>query len=190
VTAAESLEDAMSGTPTFVNDVMAKRVVSLRAGAVFKDIVKAMHGWQVSALPVLDDSGVVIGVVSEADRPAKEEYSGGDIGRYGQVRYLTEVRKKDIAEDVRREAVARLFGTRTSTIRVEVHDGVVTLAGRVHETALVPPAARLARAVPGVVDVRCALAGPPRHPNLDPDLPEAERPAHSEAESAAQRRGR
>ncbi|WRZ95814.1 CBS domain-containing protein [Streptomyces sp. NBC_01007] len=242
----------MSGTPTFVNDVMAKRVVSLRAGAAFKDIVKAVHGWQVSALPVLDDSGVVIAVVSEADLLAKEERSGGDIGRYGQVRYLTEVRKadavtagelmtapavtvapdttlahaarimarnrvkrlsvvgrddtlkgmvsrsdllktflredKDIAEEVRREAVVRLFGTHTSTIRVEVHDGVVTLVGRVHETALVPLAARLARAVPGAVDVRCALAGPPRHPNLD--LPEADRPAHTEAESSAQRRGR
>ncbi|MGW6357284.1 hypothetical protein ACWFR5_19450 [Streptomyces sp. NPDC055092] len=65
--------------------------------------------------------------------------------------------------------------------RAEVHDGVVTLASRVHETALIALATRLTRAVPGVVDVRCALVGMPRHPDLDPDpagcRPAGQRPA-------------
>ncbi|MES4889680.1 CBS domain-containing protein [Streptomyces sp. NPDC096012] len=229
----------MNGTPTVVKDVMTRRVLALRIGAAFKDIVKAMHGWPASALPVLDDAGVVVGVVSEADLLPKEEYGDGDIGRYGQVSHLAEVRKadavtagelmtapavtvtpeaslahaarimarnrvkrlpvvgrdgtlkgivsrsdllkvflrddKDIAEEVRREVVVRLFGTHPRAIRVEVHDGVVTLAGRVHTTALIPLAARLARSVAGVVDVHCELAGPPRHPDLDPDLPDADR---------------
>ncbi|WP_274580823.1 BON domain-containing protein [Streptomyces sp. E5N91] len=39
-------------------------------------------------------------------------------------------------------------------VRVEVSDGLVTLGGRVRDTSLVPVAARLARAVEGVVDVR------------------------------------
>ncbi|MGW7529199.1 CBS domain-containing protein [Streptomyces sp. NPDC054783] len=229
----------MNGTPALVNDVMTHRVVALRTGAAFKDIVKVMRDWQVSALPVLDDAGRVVGVVSESDLLAKQEYQDGDIGRYGQIRHPAEVGKadavtaaelmtapavtvapdatlahaarlmararvkrlpvvgrdfalrgivsrsdllkvflrddEDIAEEVRREVVVRLFGPRAVTVRVEVYDGVVTLAGRVRETALVPLAARLARAVAGVVDVHCALAGPPRRPDLDPDLPEAGR---------------
>lgn len=225
----------MNGTPILVNDVMTHRVVALRTGAAFKDIVKAIRDWRVSALPVLDDAAHVVGVVSEADLLPKEEYSGGDVGRYGQVQDLADVRKADavtagelmtapavtvapdatlahaarvmarnqvkrlpvvggdgtlegivsrsdllkvflredeaIVEEVRRDVVVRLFGTHTEAIGVEVHDGVVTLAGHVHETALIPLATRLARAVPGVVSVQCALVGLPRHPDLDPDLP-------------------
>ncbi|MFK0156107.1 CBS domain-containing protein [Streptomyces sp. NPDC090493] len=219
----------MNATPTVVNDVMTHRVVALRTGAVFKDIVKTMHEWRVSALPVLDETGTVVGVVSEADLLPKEEYGDGDIGHYEQVRHPADIHKADavsaaelmteppvtvtpdaplahaarlmarhrvkrlpvvgrdgtlkgivsrsdllkvflrqdreIAEEVRREVVVRLFGTHTEAIRVDVHDGVVTLAGRVHETALIPLAARLARAVPGAVDVACALTGPPHRPS-------------------------
>jgi osmotically-inducible protein OsmY len=86
-----------------------------------------------------------------------------------------------IGEEVRRDVVVRLFGTHAEGIRAEVHDGVVTLAGRVHETALIPLATRLTRAVPGVVDVRCALVGMPRQPDLDPDLPDPDRPGAGRA---------
>ncbi|MFD0033778.1 BON domain-containing protein [Streptomyces sp. NPDC127172] len=83
-----------------------------------------------------------------------------------------------IAAEVRHDVVARLYGTYTETFRVELDDGVVTLAGQVHETPLIPLAARLARTVPGVADVRCALVGTPSHPDLDPDpdLPDPGRP--------------
>ncbi|MGW2702611.1 CBS domain-containing protein [Streptomyces sp. NPDC001340] len=212
----------MYGTPTVVNDVMTRTVVALRTGAAFKEIVRTMREWRVSALPVLDGGGHVVGVVSEADLLPKEEYREGDPGRYGQ-RHAADLRKadgvtaqelmtapavtvapdatlaqaaramarsgvkrlpvvddegalkgivsrsdlltvflrddEDIAEDVGREVVTRLFGTRTAPVRVEVHDGVVTLTGRVQDTVLVPLAILLARSVPGVVDVRCALTG-------------------------------
>ncbi|MFJ9869130.1 CBS domain-containing protein [Streptomyces sp. NPDC101165] len=211
----------MYGTPTVVNDVMTRTVVALRTGAAFKEIVRTMREWRVSALPVLDGAGRVVGVVSEADLLPKEEYREGDPGRHGQLRDPADLRKadgvtadelmtapavtvapdatlahaarvmacsrvkrlpvvddqgalmgivsrsdlltvflrndEDIAEDVGREVVTRLFGTRTAPVRVEVHDGVVTLTGRVQDTVLVPLATLLARSVPGVVDVRCAL---------------------------------
>ncbi len=56
----------MNGTPTVVNDVMTRRVVALRTGAAFKDIVRTMQERRVSALAVLDEGGRVVGVVSEA----------------------------------------------------------------------------------------------------------------------------
>ncbi|MER6735863.1 CBS domain-containing protein [Streptomyces puniciscabiei] len=231
----------MTGTPPVVNDVMTRRVVALRTGAAFKDIVRTMQQWRVSALPVLDDGGRVVGVVSEADLLPKEELSERDLSRYGQARRPVDVHKADavtaaelmttpaitvapdstlahaarvmarsrvkrlpvvgrngtlkgivsrsdllkiflrddadIAEEVRREVVARLFGTHAQGVQVEAQDGVVTLTGRIHETALIPLATHLARTVAGVVDVHCALTGPPRHPNLDPDLPDPRRSA-------------
>ncbi|MEU3949749.1 CBS domain-containing protein [Streptomyces sp. NPDC029526] len=57
---------------------MTRTVVALSQGAVFKDIVRTMRQWAVSALPVLDDEGRVIGVVSEADLLRKEEYRDSD----------------------------------------------------------------------------------------------------------------
>ncbi|MEU9477539.1 CBS domain-containing protein [Streptomyces sp. NPDC048191] len=230
----------MNGTPALVHDVMTSPVVALRGGAAFKDIVRVMREWHVSALPVLDDAGRVVGVVSEADLLPAREYGDAGIGRPGPARHPQETgtadaataaalmtapavtvapdatlaqaarlmarsgvkrlpvvgrdgtlrgvvsrsdllrvflrEDEDIAEEIRREVVVRLFGTRTTTVRVEVRDGVVTLTGRVRETALIPLAARLARAVAGVVDVHCALSGLPRRPDPDPDLPDPDLP--------------
>lgn len=63
----------MAVSPYTVGDVMTHTVVALAGGAMFKDIMRTMRQWGVSALPVLDDGGRVIGVVSEADLLRKEE---------------------------------------------------------------------------------------------------------------------
>ena len=55
-----------------VNDVMTTRVAAVRKNAPFKDIATLLTRYRVSAFPVLDDDGKVIGVVSEADLLCKE----------------------------------------------------------------------------------------------------------------------
>jgi CBS domain-containing protein len=55
-----------------VNDVMTTRVVAVRKNVQFKDIATLLTRYRISALPVLDDDGTVIGVVSEADLLCKE----------------------------------------------------------------------------------------------------------------------
>jgi CBS domain-containing protein len=55
-----------------VRDVMTARVVAVREGASFKDIATTLRRHRVSAFPVIDEEGKVIGVVSEADLLAKE----------------------------------------------------------------------------------------------------------------------
>jgi CBS domain-containing protein len=55
-----------------VRDVMATRVVAVRKTASFKEMIIGMRKAGVSALPVVDDQGRVIGVVSEADMLNKE----------------------------------------------------------------------------------------------------------------------
>lgn len=83
----------MHGTPHIVSDVMTSTVVALGRGATFKDIVKTMQQWKVSALPVLEGERLVVGVVSEADLLAKEEFRDGDPGRYAQLRRLSDLVK-------------------------------------------------------------------------------------------------
>jgi CBS domain-containing protein len=55
-----------------VGDVMTRRVVAVKKDADFKEILAALREYRVSACPVIDDTGKVIGVVSEADLLYKE----------------------------------------------------------------------------------------------------------------------
>ena len=55
-----------------VRDVMTTRVVAVRKDASFKDIAALLAEHRVSAFPVVDDEGKVIGVVSEADLLSRE----------------------------------------------------------------------------------------------------------------------
>ncbi|MFC5786730.1 CBS domain-containing protein [Streptomyces aureus] len=212
----------MDGTPHIVSDVMTHTVAAVGRRAPFKEIVQLMQDWQISALPVIEGEGRVVGVVSEADLLTKEELRDNPDAAYLQLRQPVDVAKADalaaddlmsspavtiradatlaeasrtmahegvkrlpvvdevgllagvvsradllkvflrgddkIADEVRHEIVSYLFPPPSSTLQVEVHDGVVTLTGRIHDTAMVPVAARLVRSVEGVVDVRFDLA--------------------------------
>jgi CBS domain-containing protein len=55
-----------------VKDVMTSRVVAVKQDASFKDIATMLRQYRVSAFPVVDGDGIVIGVVSEADMLPKE----------------------------------------------------------------------------------------------------------------------
>ncbi|MDH6447718.1 MULTISPECIES: CBS domain-containing protein [unclassified Streptomyces] len=213
----------MHGTPHIVSDVMTRTVAAVDRTATFKEIVRLMQDRQVSALPVIEGEGRVVGIVSEADLLPKEEFRDSDPDRYTQLRRLADLAKagavtaeelmtspvlttrpdatlaqaartmaharvkrlpvvdeqgvlegvvsrsdllkvflrddEEIAEEVRREVVSYLFPTPSSTVRVEVHDGAVTLVGRIRDASLVPVAARLVRAVEGVVNVDFELEG-------------------------------
>ena len=67
-----------------VKDVMTSRVVAVRKNAPFKDIATLLTRYRVSAFPVLDDDGKVIGVVSEADLLCKEALIAAMGGRPGR----------------------------------------------------------------------------------------------------------
>lgn len=72
-----------------VKDVMTTRVVAVRKNAPFKNIAALLTRYRVSAFPVLDDDGTVIGVVSEADLLCKEALiaaMGGPAARPGPYR--------------------------------------------------------------------------------------------------------
>src|SRR5690242_11408029 len=55
-----------------VKDVMTTHVVAVKKTASFKEMIVRMRKSRVSAFPVIDDEGRVIGVVSQADMLNKE----------------------------------------------------------------------------------------------------------------------
>ncbi|WP_225094547.1 CBS domain-containing protein [Streptomyces sp. CoH27] len=83
----------MESSPHHVCDVMTHAVVAVGRKAQFKDMVERMEQWQVSALPVLEGDGRVIGLVSEADLLPKEEFRGSDPDRFTQRHRLADLAK-------------------------------------------------------------------------------------------------
>src|SRR5438270_8896033 len=76
---------------TAVKDVMATEVVAVRRETAFKEVAAVLRRYRVSALPVVDDAGRVLGVVSEADLLAKEALS--DPGPAAELVHRKDVRK-------------------------------------------------------------------------------------------------
>ncbi|MFJ5708092.1 CBS domain-containing protein [Streptomyces sp. NPDC093105] len=211
----------MTSRPFTVADVMTKKVIAVRPDTSFKEIVAAMERWKVTALPVLEGEGRVVGVVSEADLLLKEEFHDHRLGMVEQLRRRDATAKagsdraadlmsapavtvgpgaplshaarlmatrrvkrlpvvdrggviqgvvsrsdllkvflrpdEELADEIRREVVGHLFPLSRDRVGVRVDAGVVTLTGDVRDSTLIPVAERLARAVEGVVDVRCGL---------------------------------
>ena len=78
---------------TTVRDLMNERVIAVSPEASFKEIVRRMVRAHVSAVPVVDRNGRVLGVVSEADLIVREERSGLEHGMLGR-RFHGAVRTK------------------------------------------------------------------------------------------------
>ena len=78
---------------TAVKDVMTSRVVWVRKDAPYKEMAARLRENWVSAFPVLDDEGKVVGVVSEADLLTKEALDGGYDGMPGMITGL--LRRKE-----------------------------------------------------------------------------------------------
>ncbi|WP_327365562.1 CBS domain-containing protein [Streptomyces sp. NBC_01217] len=68
----------MAASRYTVSDVMTHTAVAIGREASYKEIVELMHQWRVSAVPVLEGEGRVVGVVSEADLLPKEEFRQDD----------------------------------------------------------------------------------------------------------------
>ncbi|MFG3292915.1 CBS domain-containing protein [Streptomyces sp. NPDC048179] len=149
-------DDLTTAAAVTAGELMNTPAVSVRADATLPQAARTMARHGVKRLPVVDAQGVLVGIVSRSD-------------------LLTVFLRDDeqIAEEIRRDVLPHLFAAEAEPVRVRVRDGVVTLTGRVSDTALVPVAVGWVRGVEGVVDVDCALAGPRRRPDLDPDLPVA-----------------
>ncbi len=73
-----------------VRDVMTTSVVAVRRDASFKEMAAMLRSRRISAFPVLDDSGRVIGVVSESDLLVKEAVKAEGSSLLAAIRHIRE----------------------------------------------------------------------------------------------------
>lgn len=98
------------------------------------ETARTMHRKGVKRLPVVDETGRLVGIISRSDllRPF--------------LRHDTAIR-----DEIEHDVLAETLRLAPDTIRVTVDDGVVGLTGRVDERADIPVIVRLCRSVDGVV---------------------------------------
>jgi CBS domain-containing protein len=117
-------------------DVMTAPALTIGPTAVLAEAAALMIRHEVKHLPVLDDDGRLVGVVSR-----------GDLVR----RYL---RSDDaLRRAVVEEVFVHIMLTDARAVRVSVEQGVVTLAGQMQRRSEAEIAERLVRRMDGVVDV-------------------------------------
>ncbi len=130
----------VKATGTIAADLMSMPAVTIPPDASVVTAAKLMDSRSVKRLPVLNDSGDLIGIVSR-----------GDLLRV----FLRS--DDELCDEVATEVVRRVLWASPEDVRVHVSDGVVTLTGIVERHGLIPIAERLTRAVDGVIDVVCRL---------------------------------
>ncbi|MGW1842235.1 CBS domain-containing protein [Streptomyces sp. NPDC001966] len=132
------LEGASKADAVLAGDLMSAPAVTVHPGATLAEAARIMARKHVKRLPVVNDLGMLEGVVSRSDllkvflRPDEE-----------------------IDEEIRSTVIAGL--SPPDRVDLTVLDGVVTVRGPLRDRALVPLLVRAVRAVEGVVDVRMEL---------------------------------
>ncbi len=117
-------------------EVMSAPVVTIDPDATVAEAARRLARHGIKRLPVVNQDGRLVGIVSRAD--LLRLYLRDD-----------EAIHREIVEEV----LLRALWTDPATVLVKVDDGVVTLVGQVERQGLVEMIVHLTRTVPGVVDV-------------------------------------
>ncbi|MDX2644762.1 CBS domain-containing protein [Streptomyces sp. PA03-1a] len=115
---------------------MSTPAITVRAGETVAVPARTMAEHHVNRLPVVDEEDRLVGIVTRGD--LLQVFLRPDPG---------------IRAEIVDEAVVRALWPAPRAIGVSVHNGVVTLGGRVERRSEVPPAEALTRRVDGVVAV-------------------------------------
>ncbi|MFD5393248.1 CBS domain-containing protein [Streptomyces sp. NPDC127097] len=135
-------EEVRKADALTAGELMTAPALTVHAGETLAQAARTMAYKSVKRLPVVDSEGMLQGIVSRSD--LLKVFLRSD---------------EDLAAEVRAEVVDRLFPDSAEELSVSVTDGVVALSGRTRNMSLIPVAARLVRAVEGVVDVTFDLKG-------------------------------
>lgn len=117
-------------------EAMTSPAVTIRPEASLSEAARLLHSRHLKRLPVVDEQGLLLGIVGRADLLRVFLRSDADIRR-----------------EVREQVLARSLSLEPGTVRAEVRDGVVTLEGQVERRSQVPMVVAAVRAVEGVVGV-------------------------------------
>lgn len=126
----------VKSTGTAAGDLMTTPVVTVSARTSLVAAAKVMDEGRLKRLPVVDQDGRLVGMVTRRDllkvflRPDKQ-----------------------IRAEIVDEVLDGIAGVEPTQVTVDVGDGVVTLLGEVDRRSLLPVVRRLVERVDGVVDV-------------------------------------
>ncbi len=121
---------------TTAGAIMTSPAVVARPDWSAVQAARTMEERKVKRLPVVDDAGRLIGVISRSD-----------------LVQLFLRRDRAIQEEILEDILTRTLGIAPSAVTVDVADGTVTLSGTVGRRSLAPIALRLCESVDGVVEV-------------------------------------
>lgn len=142
-------------TATTAGTLMTRPAITVAKGTTVAGAARMLTEHGLKRLPVVDDDGTLVGVVSRKD-------------------LLTVFLRED--GDIRDEVVARVFEggigipVSPATVAVDVHDGEVTLTGQVDLRSQVSLVEQMTRHVDGVVDVVVSLSY--RHDDTKTPVPD------------------
>jgi len=122
--------------------LMTSLLVTARPDWSIVEAARTMDHHHVKRLPVVDDTGVLVGVVSR-----------GDLLRVF-LRHDSAIR-----EEIVHDVLERTLLLAPDAVHVQVLDGVVTLTGEIGRRSTLPVVLRLCRTVDGVVAVHDRLTG-------------------------------
>lgn len=133
-----TLAKAAGGT---AGDIMSSPAVTIEPDASLAEAARFMANRGVKRLPVVNEGGELIGIVSRADLVSA--FLRTDVA---------------IAEEIEQLLASHVLLTEDGSIDVQVRDGVVMLTGELSRRSSVEIAERLAREVDSVVEVEANIA--------------------------------
>jgi CBS domain-containing protein len=128
-------------TAETAGEIMGADPVTVRPHATVAEAARLMDWHHITCLPVTDEGGKLLGVVSPREllrvfiRPDQE-----------------------IAAEIIKDVLVGYVGTNPALVRVEVTDGVVKLAGELERKSMVALIQPAVRDVDGVIDVESGLS--------------------------------
>lgn len=117
-------------------DLMTTPAVTTTGDTTIVEAARTMHRRNLKRLPVIDDQGRLVGIVTRGDL-LKVHLRPDD----------------DIRTDVTDQVLRRVLAVREDTVAVSVTEGVVRLTGQLDRRSAADLAVRLSRQLGGVVDV-------------------------------------
>ncbi|GAA3023601.1 CBS domain-containing protein [Kitasatospora albolonga] len=133
--------DELKSRATTAEGLMTSPAVCARPEWTVVQAARVMQGKGLKRLPVVDEAGRLVGIVSRSD-------------------LLRVFLRQDraIREEIRTEILAGVLGLPLDALDVKVEEGEVTLGGTVDHRSQLPVVERLCRGVDGVVGVVSYLA--------------------------------
>jgi CBS domain-containing protein len=136
--------DQAKARGVIAGDLMTTAVVAVRPDDTVEHAAKLMYERRVKRLPVTDENGRLVGIISRAD-----------------VLSVFDRTDHDIYQEITDEVILGRCLENPSAFQVTVKDGIVTLAGRPETNETGHNIVRHVRHVQGVVAVRDRLSYPP-----------------------------